>query len=488
MRIVSLKIIPNQLTLSPENEKVFEFKQGANIIYSNGDNSVGKTTLLRFLMHALGYHPIPNTRGIRFADYETILTIGVGTNKHFIITRNKDYIELLSDGVEKGFSLPVEQNELHSIIYGISNFEVVDNLFGAFYLDQEKGWTLLNRGKAIGSIHFSLEALLRGLSEKTNDQLTQRLYAVRREIKKYKHMLDVAAYNAEINKLGEVAFIDSPAEVVENALDALYSERKPISEELARIKNVIRKNTSFEKYIDSFRLMVQTPRGEKVPVNKDTLIGYNDTANLLTAKQKIIFEQLAAIDRKIDVLKAQQDEDLMLAKVKSSVQQFDSEIAKISVDALATQRIVNRLNKERKHLEDSLIKDVKRNNPIVTELHDMISGYAIKLGLDERYFSTKNDYIFTSDLKTQSGAKFHLAVFAFRISYVKLIQKYTGVTLPIILDSPSGREVSLDNIAEMMAILDTDFSSHQIIIASIHDSYALTNKHIIEIKDRLLPF
>ena len=487
MRIISLKIIPNQLTLSPENEKFFEFKQGANIIYSDGNNSVGKTTLLRFLMYALGY-PIPNTRGIRFASYETILTVSNGTNEHFEITRNKDYIELLNNGEEKGFSLPVEQNELHSIIYGISNFEVVDNLFGSFYFDQEKGWTLLNRGKAIGSIHFSLEALLRGLSEKTNDELTQRLYAVRREIKKYKHMLDVAAYNAEINKLGEVAFIESPAEVIENALDALYSERKPISEELGRIKNVIRKNTNFEKYITSFGLMVQTPDGEKIPVNKDTLIGYTDTADLLIAKQKIIFEQLATIDRKIDTLKNQQDEDLTLAKVKSSVQQFDLEIAKITVDTLATQRIVDKLNKERKHLEDNLIKDVKRNNPIVAELHDMISKYAIKLGLDERHFSAKNDYIFTSDLKTQSGAKFHLVVFAFRISYVKLIHKYTGVALPIILDSPSGREVSLANIAEMMDILDNDFSEHQIIIASIHDGYALTNKYIIEIKDRLLPF
>ena len=155
---------------------------------------------------------------------------------------------------------------------------------------------MLNRGKAIGNIRFSVEALLRGLSNKSNDELNQRLAIVRREIKKYKHMLDVAAYNAEINKLGEVAFIDSHADAIENALDALYSERKPIEEELSRIKGVIRKNTDFEKYITSFGLSIKAQNGEEVLVNKDTLIGYSDTADLLVAKQKIIFEQLTAID------------------------------------------------------------------------------------------------------------------------------------------------------------------------------------------------
>ena len=60
MRIISLKIIANQLTVAGDNDKVFEFNEGANIVYSAGDNSVGKTTLLRFLMYSFGY-PIPNT-------------------------------------------------------------------------------------------------------------------------------------------------------------------------------------------------------------------------------------------------------------------------------------------------------------------------------------------------------------------------------------------------------------------------------------------
>lgn len=486
MRIVSLQVNSMQQTFLGDNQKIFSFSPGVNVVFSK-KNSVGKTTLLRMLMYALGY-PIPNTRGIRFSDYETILTV-IGANENeFILTRNRDYIEIVYDETEKGYSLPADQSEIHALIFGIENLEVVDNLLGAFYVDQEKGWTLLNRGKAIGNIHFSLESLLRGLSDKSNDELSQRLAVVKRELRKYRHMLDVAKYKAEINKLGETVYSDSPADEIDTALEVLYCERKPLEEELRRIKSVVRKNSSFEKYIASFRLRVRTPDGNEIPVNKDTLVGYADTAHLLVAKQKIICEQLAVIDRKIHQLKAKQGRESMLFDVKSSLEQFDIEISKIEVDALATQRIIAKLEKERKDLEGQVITSVKQNNPLVAELHGLISQYATRLGLDEKYVSARNDYIFTNDLKSLSGAIFHKVVFAFKISYVALIKNHTGVCLPIILDSPSGREVSEENINEMMAILSENYSEHQIIIASIYDSYDFNEKSIIELRDRLLPF
>lgn len=486
MRIVSLQVNSMQQTFLGDNQKIFTFTPGVNIVFSK-ENSVGKTTLLRMLMYALGY-PIPNTRGIRFSDYETILTVIGVAESEFVLTRNRDYIEITCDGTEKGYSLPIEQNEIHTLIFGIENSEVVENLLGAFYVDQEKGWTLLNRGKAIGNIRFSLESLLRGLSEKSNDELSQRLATVKRELRKYRHMLDVAKYKAEINKLGEAVYSDSPADEIDTALEVLYCERKPLEEELCRIKSVVRKNNSFEKYITSFRLRVKTPDGTEIPVNKDTLVGYADTTLLLVAKQKIICEQLAVIDRKIHQLRAKQDRDSMLFNVKSSLEQFDSEISKMDIDALATQRIIAKLEKERKTLEEQVITSVKQNNPLVAELHSLISRYATRLGLDEKYVSARNDYIFTNDLKSLSGAIFHKVVFAFKISYVALIRNHTGVCLPIILDSPSGREVSEENVNEMMAILAEDYTEHQIIIASIYNSYDFADKNIIELQGRLLPF
>ena len=61
-----------------------------------------------------------------------------------------------------------------------------------------------------------------------------------------------------------------------------------------------------------------------------------------------------------------------------NLEQFDSEISKIDVDALATQRIIAKLKKEQKDLKEQVITSVKQNNPLVTELHDLISQYATR--------------------------------------------------------------------------------------------------------------
>lgn len=104
MRIVSLQVNSMQQTFLGDNQKIFTFTPGVNIVFSK-DNSVGKTTLLRMLMYALGY-PIPNTRGIRFSDYETILTVIGVAESEFVLTRNRDYIEITCDGTEKGIFPP----------------------------------------------------------------------------------------------------------------------------------------------------------------------------------------------------------------------------------------------------------------------------------------------------------------------------------------------------------------------------------------------
>jgi hypothetical protein len=126
-------------------------------------------------------------------------------------------------------------------IFGIQNNEVLENLLGTYYLDQEKGWTLLNRGKVIGKIPFNIEKLIRGLSDRSCQDLENQLSSVKRELQKYKQMFDVAQYQVELKKRGEDIAFDTPSEEIEKELDVLYNERQPVSDELDRIKNVIKK-------------------------------------------------------------------------------------------------------------------------------------------------------------------------------------------------------------------------------------------------------
>ena len=66
---------------------------------------------------------------------------------------------------------------------------------------------------------------------------------------------------------------------------------------------------------------------------------------------------------------------------------------------------------------------------------------------------TRSYALFTKNLKELSGAVLHKTVFSFRLAYIIEIEKALGIKLPILLDSPKGKEVDDTNIAKMMQIL-----------------------------------
>ncbi len=462
-------------------QKTVKFSEIANIIYSQ-KNTAGKTTLLRAMFYTLGY-PVPNTKGIKFDDMEFWLTVE-SNGKQYKLYRHNSYLSL-DDGPEQiDYSLPTDFYEIHTKLTGCDNKDILDNLIGSSYMDQEKGWTLLNRGKVIGNISFNIEALVRGLGGKECvDELLQ-LEAVKHQLKKYEYMHSVAEYQEAIHEAGEDIEYDAPDEVKDRRLEVLRAEREPVSDELKQIKSILRKNKVLAEYIADMKLTVQSSSGEEIPVTRDTLVGFMDNNELLTARREMLASELEDINRQITSLEKQKGKEEQLFKVQTAIEAFDSDIKKISVDAIATQRIIDQLKRERQKLQERIRSMTKQDNGVVLELHNCISAYAKELDISETYVSPNKDYIFTNDLKSLSGTILHKIVFSFKLAYIKLIKEKTGIILPIVLDSPSGREVEHSIVEKMLMIIQRDFSDHQLIIASIHD-YDLKDKRVIELKDKL---
>lgn len=155
-------MIFNSIKISEGNiQRVIEFSDRNNLIHSMS-NSKGKTTLLRILLYSIGYS-IPNTKHIKFEDLEIESTITLDNGDCITLHRNsRDFITLKNGNDETVFILSSQETDLHKIFFNASNHELISNLLGLFYFDQEKGWTLLNRGVVIGSIRFNIEELFRG--------------------------------------------------------------------------------------------------------------------------------------------------------------------------------------------------------------------------------------------------------------------------------------------------------------------------------------
>ena len=104
-----------------------------------------------------------------------------------------------------------------------------------------------------------------------------------------------------------------------------------------------------------------------------------------------------------------------------------------------------------------------------------------EMDLDEDLIGWKT--LLTSGTGKLSGAILHKAVFALRLACLVEVQKYLEVTLPIILDSPRGKEIDQENVNKMLNVIKCHFKDNQLIIASIYP-YELDNLNMIELKNR----
>lgn len=467
-------------------ERTIKFSEGVNLIHSE-KNSCGKTTLLRFMLYALGYN-IPNTRKIKFARCEVELAIECEMSGTVLLRRYSDIaIEVTFEDRKSTFVLPEQKADLHKIIFGAENIDLLENILGAFYVDQEKGWTLLNRGVVIGSIHFNIEELIRGLAGCDCSNLIRKELQLSRELTKYKQMFSVAQYKETLDEESGTLVADSHEEETDVAINQLLLKKKQLKAELRRIDNTLSDNRRFKEFVVDMKLLIEAPDGSVFPVTENNIVGMNDAIDLLVAKRKIVSTEFAKISRQLDRLEKEKDreyEQLEFYKSASQLEIFDKRIARIPINPLAIKQEIGRLEKEIKSVRTKISNITKNNNKVVAALSQDIIKYAEELGLGDQE-TIPATYLFTSNLKELSGAVLHKTAFAFRLAYIIAIENALKIKLPIILDSPSGKEVDHANIKLMMDILKRDFADHQIIIASIFE-YDFEKVNYIEIRERLI--
>lgn len=476
MKFVTLKIKEGLF------EKVYNFSDKC-LIYSD-ENSRGKTTLLRMLLFALGYN-IPPTKKISFSKYEFELEIF--TNKKIVLTRRNSKINVVYDGFNDDFILPQQEVELHSMIFEIGNFDVVENLLGCFYLDQEKGWTLLNKGTVIGRIPFNIKSLVRGISNIDCKNELIELSNIQSQIQKYTTMLEVAKYQNSLRAVN--TSYDKTLTVMENleaSINDLKYKQTDTNQKIEMYNEIIKNNRNFMEYIINSQLIVVID-GKDYKLTKDNIKNYNDVSEFAKQKRKLLQIELKKIKIELTRLYGELDKHHSLVSGETILDQFNSKVSKITINENAVLNTLDYLKRRKRELESIVEQKTKYSGNAVQTIYNYVKQFAAELNFSE-YIEDENIFIFTSDLKGLSGAVLHKLVFIFKMAYIKLIEDTYGLLLPIILDSPKGKEVDSNNVKSMMKVLKNHFVSHQIIIASIEDDYDidLTKPYIILDKNGVL--
>lgn len=459
--------------------KLFEFGEKTEI--HSDINSVGKSTLLRLLFYAMGY-PIPSTKKIRFSKLQTKLVLE--TEKEIILSRRDNNILLEIEGVTENLELPRDLYYILGKVFETNNINVLESLLGCIYLDQDKGWTLLNRGTVIGGIKFKVETLIEGISEKDIANLKIEVEKITSELKRLKELQKIVLFQSEnFNLMEQSNFQSNKSSDIEKDILIVRSNKNELLKKLSTLKELATKNEGYLSYIESLGLSVRCSTGEIVELSRDNILGFDDIQKIIDIRIFHLNQEIDKLSKREIELKQEIENSQYLVRVENPIKLFEQRLQLIVAPREIIEDEIRRLKKRKKELENyikiSLRDDTNQN------LFDNILKFATKLGVEE-YLNIDKNFVFTSDLKSLSGTVLHKLVFCYKMAYITEIQKYLGITLPIVLDSPSGREVDQKNIEDMFNILNTDFRYNQIIIASIFKYSEFDADKLIDIQESLL--
>lgn len=447
------------------------FSRKFNLITSNEVNSTGKSTYCRLIFYALGY-TIPSTEGINFDRVDTTIKIEINGQK-LIVKRTSKILSVKSeDGAwSKIFTLPDEHISFIAYIFNLDNLRIASNLLGLMYIDQEKGWTLLNRGKVIGNNRFSIDELGSALKNIDCEDLFKERDAIEREIDKYNAMLNMNSikedYYENNNNLEVVTLGDDIKKKIASVQLAIQNIKQSIDE----ITKVIKQDKSFFEYIEAMSLYVKTSDG-LVKVTKDNI---ENSCNIeyLKAEKSLLMNSLSRLEGKKAKLVREYESVIYgtnLFKENITIdteKKINSALSSINIDVEAIKDLLKQAKKEHEGNKSQIKAKIRQGNEYISQIYELFLKFAQQLNVEES-ISNKIDYIFTDNLKGKTGAQFQKLIIAYKVAVIKIVEKVINTKLFLVIDSLKAKELDDKNTKQIMEFLQRELSDNQVIIASIY--------------------
>ena len=225
--------------------------------------------------------------------------------------------------------------------------------------------------------------------------------------------------------------------------------------------------------------------GEEIEITKENLINYNNNQELLELKRRNFSIELEEINIELKKLEKEITTKNTLFSLDTILDSLESQIADMNIDLNSIDKIITQLTNKRTQINKRIKDKLSFNNSHLIEFYDIISKYAIELGIKQYIKNDSPSFVLTNKLKGFSGRVLAQMAYIFKLAYIKSIDSKYGIKLPIIIDSPRTNELSEASTNDMIEILKRDFSDHQIILASIY-KISILNPNIIDLNNGLM--
>lgn len=451
------------------------FGRRFNVIYSEANGS-GKTTLLRILLYTMGFKVLP-TKGIDF-DLLTFRLSVTNYNGDALSIEKREcgpsalFIVIL-DGTEREFAQDEKDIIYRKYIFGIDSQTVCNNLLGAFYFDQEFGWDLLNRGRVHGSIRFSVDELLCGLSG-------AEVKDVKEEIAKKKKLLSDYEKLREVVTLAQMPISSDgmPEDEHSESVNAKRSQLKLIGSQIAYYKSQLRTyeriyndNKDDVNFISKLNLHI-SHNGETIRVTSKNIKDFSLIQESIDVKVKKLRKMISSLQFQSDRVKSELDRfdtpESLIVKYLSRLKEINLGTLDLDAAIITLRNSISTLRSKITSIASSTEYDLLNKRII-----DFLNILKLRVPYDN------SDRLLLRRLHGDfTGAEFYKHIIAYKLAYISAIHDKFAINLPIIIDSPYAREIDEFNFQNVMKILNDYFPHSQIIIASIRDNIRYPHKRI----------
>ena len=430
-----------------------------NHIFSE-KNSHGKTTLIRFLIYALGYD-VPITEQIHSGRYDVTLNLSINGHDIKIVRRGRSYTVFDKD-IQVTYSVEKDNLFVLSKLYGNSNVNILKNLLGCHYIDQESGWVVFNRGTVISGQDLNVDQLVYGLSY-VDESLFIKIKKITEEIKNYKSLISLYHEQEKLEDyLDQNDITSDEMKAVQKQLDSLIFEQQRHKKLRKSLGESLKQNDMLWEYIDSLKMTLVLEDGTRVKITKDNIEGMPESDDFLNAS---IFEKdviISAFENQIVELKSKLNEFFCSLDV---TKQFKVDGGKKSfhIDIEEVQNNRKLLETQKRNLEEILERELEKSD-YQNELNQCLCSFAEKLGVKD-LLNKKG--IFARDFTKNTGTNKQKLVLSYRLTLLKIVSNYLGIKLPIIIDSLN-RETDKENLDNIRNFISEEFPDHQVILSTIN--------------------
>lgn len=443
----------------------------SNLIYSN-KNSVGKTTLIRFLLFALGFK-IPSTKFVNMMLYETDLEVII-KEKKYIVHRFENGTDLKDENgsVIKHYYLEnkEERDSLLMFVFELQNINLIKPLLGVFYVDQDNGWELSNKGIVIQYNKFDVLDLVSAFIDNSVNDVDAELIRVRQDISKYSTLLKLLnVEKKEIDKqyVYNDSIFDGAYVELKSKQSFLISKKNRIEKIIKKTNDIIEDNTNIVNNIELFNILVKKDGLEPFILKKDDIYHFNINNDILLSQLNDLKAKLNEINHQLSKIRQDIKKVTPMISVSEVSNNAVASLREANISEESLSNIILELKKEQSALKDKRSAIIKNNQTLYQSLSKCILKRIRDLGHYDKVL--QNDLLTTNAQLFFSGTELHDICFAYNLGCIDFFKEKTGVTLPIILDSPGSGERVIDNLNKLINYLMINYSDHQIIISTTNN-------------------